>query len=125
LIYLERSLVSSDMEWISLDTGEVSEHGSLGLHMSEAARVKDAKEFRVHLAAVSPGGLLGRHPARLWQLFTVVSGSGWVSGDDGVQHEIHIGESVRWSPDESHESGSDDGMLVLIVQADVPPPSGG
>jgi hypothetical protein len=65
------------MEWISLDTGEVSEHGSLGLHMSEAARVKDAKEFRVHLAAVSPGGLLGRHPARLWQLFTVVSGSGW------------------------------------------------
>jgi quercetin dioxygenase-like cupin family protein len=112
------------MEWISLDAGDISEHASLGLHMTEIARVQRADEFRVHIADVSPGGLLGRHPARLWQLFTVISGNGWVSGDDGVRNEIRAGESVRWSPGESHESGSDDGMLVVIVQANVPPPSG-
>jgi quercetin dioxygenase-like cupin family protein len=112
------------MEWISLDAGEVSEHSSLGLYMSEAARIKGANEFRVHIASVSPGGLLGRHPARLWQLFHVISGSGWVSGDDGQRHGIQAGQSVRWSPGESHESGSDTGMLAAIVQADVPPPNG-
>jgi hypothetical protein len=112
------------MEWMSLNAGDVSEHGSLGLHMTEVARVKGADEFRVHIAYVSPGGLLGRHPTRLWQLFTVITGAGWVSGDDGIRHEIHSGEGVRWSPGESHESGTNDGMIVAIVQANVPPPNG-
>jgi hypothetical protein len=57
------------MEWLELDHGDVGEHGSHGVHMSEAARVRDADEFAVHLAEVAPGGSLGRHPARLWQLF--------------------------------------------------------
>jgi hypothetical protein len=112
------------MEWITLDAGEVSEHGSQGLYMTEIARVKGAEEFRVHIAAVSPGGVLGRHPTRLWQLFAVITGSGWVAGDDGIRHQIHSGEGVRWSPGERHESGTDDGMLALIVQSNVPPPSG-
>jgi quercetin dioxygenase-like cupin family protein len=112
------------MEWIILDAGEVSEHGSLGLHMTEVARVREADEFRVHIAEVSPGGVLGRHPARLWQLFTVLTGTGWVSGNDEVRHQINSGQSVRWSPGESHESGTESGMLVAIIQADVPPPSG-
>jgi hypothetical protein len=114
----------SAMEWISLDAGDVSEHGSLGLYMTEAARVRGADEFRVHIAQLSPGGLLGRHPARLWQFFAVITGTGWVSGDDGIRHEICSGQGVRWSPGESHESGSDDGMLAVIVQANVPPQSG-
>lgn len=112
------------MEWITLDAGEVSEHGSQGLYMTEVARVKGADEFRVHIADVSPGGLLGRHPTRLWQLFTVITGTGWVSGDDEIRHQIRSGEGVRWSPGESHESGSEVGMLVAIVQSNVPPSSG-
>jgi hypothetical protein len=92
--------------------------------MTEVARVNGADEFRVHIADVSLGGLLGRHPVRLWKLFNVITGTGWVSGDDGVRNEIHSGEGVRSSPGESHESGTNDGMIVAIVQSNVPSSSG-
>jgi quercetin dioxygenase-like cupin family protein len=113
------------VRWVDLDQGDVTEHGSRGLHMVEAARLAVAGEFRVHVAQVRPGGLLGRHPTRLWQLFRVVHGEGWVSGEDGQRHPLRAGQAVLWHPGEHHESGSDTGMTVVIVQADVPLPHGG
>ena len=67
---------------------------------------------------VEPGGLVGRHPAAAFQLFTVVSGSGWVSGGDGEREPIAAGQAVVWEPGEEHESGSDAGMTVLVVEAE-------
>ncbi len=112
------------MEWVELDHGDVSEYGSHGIHMCEAARLNDVDGFAVHLVSVAPGGTLGRHPTRLWQLFAVTSGSGWVSASDGVRQPIHAGQAVQWSPGEEHESGSDDGMSVVITQSSVPLPRG-
>jgi quercetin dioxygenase-like cupin family protein len=113
------------MEWVDLDHGGVTEYGSHGIHMSEAARLHNADEFRVHLATVAPGGTLGRHPTRLWQLFAVTSGSGWVTASDGARQPIRTGEAVLWSPGEEHESGSDEGMSVVITQSSVRLPRGG
>ena len=67
---------------------------------------------------LGPGGIVGRHPAGVTQLFVVVSGSGWVSGDDGEREQIQAGEAVVWEPGEEHESGSEDGMTVLVVEAE-------
>jgi quercetin dioxygenase-like cupin family protein len=67
---------------------------------------------------LGPGGVVGRHPAGVAQLFVVVRGSGWVSGDDGEREQIQAGEAVVWEPGEEHESGSDDGMRVLVVEAE-------
>jgi quercetin dioxygenase-like cupin family protein len=52
------------------------------------------------------------------QLFTVVGGSGWVSGADGEREPIRAGEAVLWQPGEEHESGSEEGMTVLVVEAE-------
>lgn len=93
--------------------------------MLEAARVTAAGELRAHVAQVAPGGLLGRHPTRLWQLFCVVSGSGWVAGQDEQQQPITTGQAVLWAPGESHESGSSTGMVAVIVQSSEPLPYGG
>jgi quercetin dioxygenase-like cupin family protein len=53
------------------------------------------------------------------QLFSVLRGSGWVSGADGERGGIAAGESVLWEPGEEHESGSEDGMTVLVVEAEL------
>ena len=62
-------------------------------------------------------GFIPRHPATGPQLFAVVEGTGWVSGDDKVRKDIAAGQAAYWEPGESHESGAGpDGMRVIIVE---------
>jgi quercetin dioxygenase-like cupin family protein len=100
----------------SVDLGgerEVTAPGSV------SARVKRlAPAAHVVVIEIAPGGVVGRHLAGASQLFTVVRGSGWVSGDDGKRASINAGEAVLWEPGEEHESGSDDGMTALVVEAE-------
>lgn len=105
------------MEWIELAQGEIDEHGSSGIFLIEAARFDTAGHVRTHVARVAPGGVLGRHPGRRWQLFCVATGAGWVSGEDLERWPIETGQAVMWAPGESHESGSDTGMVVVMVQS--------
>jgi quercetin dioxygenase-like cupin family protein len=67
---------------------------------------------------VGSGGIVGRHAAGPHQLFAVLSGSGWVSGRDGVREPVSGGDVVVWEPGEQHESGSDEGMSALVVEAE-------
>jgi quercetin dioxygenase-like cupin family protein len=67
---------------------------------------------------IEPGGVVGRHPAAVNQLFVVVGGSGWVSGDDGEREPIRAGEAVLWVAGEEHESGSEEGMAALVLESD-------
>ena len=67
---------------------------------------------------LAPGGVVGRHPAVAAQLFVVVSGTGWVSGSDRDRVPIRAGEAVAWEPGQEHESGSDEGMTALVVEAE-------
>ncbi|HEY3050667.1 MAG TPA: cupin domain-containing protein [Gaiellaceae bacterium] len=86
---------------------------------SVSARVRRlATGAHVVVIEIGPGGVVGRHPAGVRQLFTVVSGAGWVSGGDGERAPIAAGEAVVWDPEEEHESGSDTGMTAFVVEAD-------
>jgi quercetin dioxygenase-like cupin family protein len=76
--------------------------------------------FRVTLATFASGGSIGEHPAGVPQLFHVVSGRGWVSGAAGDRVRITAGEHVTWDAGENHASGSHNGMVAVIVQADDP-----
>jgi quercetin dioxygenase-like cupin family protein len=78
-----------------------------------------ATEAHAVVIEVGPGGVVGRHPAGVAQLFVVVSGSGWVSGADGERETIRSGEAVLWERGEEHESGSEEGMTVLAVEAET------
>ena len=86
---------------------------------SVSARVRRlAGDAHVVVIEVGPGGVVARHPAVGAQLFTVVRGSGWVSGGDGERESMEVGEAVLWDPGEEHESGSERGMTVLVVEAE-------
>jgi quercetin dioxygenase-like cupin family protein len=102
------------VRWVELEgEREVTAPGSV------SARVRRlAAEAHVVVIEVGPGGVVARHPAVVAQLFAVVRGSGWVSGGDGEREAIASGEVVLWEPGEEHESGSDEGMTVLVVEAE-------
>lgn len=88
--------------------------------MLRLARLASGAEVRVHIALCGPDSVLGRHPARMHQLFAVVNGSGWVADSTGMTAPISEGQAVLWSPGEIHESGSETGMIVAIVASATP-----
>jgi quercetin dioxygenase-like cupin family protein len=80
-----------------------------------------SSEFGTRLACfyIGAGGFIPRHPAAGGpQLFVVVEGIGWVSGDDGVKIPIKAGQAAFWEPGETHESGTDVGMRAIIVHSE-------
>jgi hypothetical protein len=77
-----------------------------------------ATEAHTVVIEIGAGGVVARHPAVVPQLFVVVRGSGWVSGADGTREPIRAGEAVLWEQGEEHESGSDEGMTALVVEAE-------
>lgn len=70
----------------------------------------------VSVIRLGPGGVLGRHPAVVDQLFCIIEGRGWVSGPDGARLAVGTGQAAYWRTGEEHESGSDDGMTALVVE---------
>lgn len=97
---------------------ELSGDREIDRYESTAARVRRlAAEAHVAVVEIRPGGAVGRHPAASRQLFAVARGSGWVAGGGGTRAPIEAGQAVLWEEGEDHESGSDDGMLAIVVEA--------
>ena len=67
---------------------------------------------------IGAGGVVGYHEADTAQLFLVVSGDGWATGADRVGHALSAGQGVFWEAGEWHESGSDTGMTVIVVEGE-------
>jgi GrpB-like predicted nucleotidyltransferase (UPF0157 family) len=76
----------------------------------------DGATGRIQIAYLPPGGRVGRHPVASDQLVAVVTGQGWVAGDDGVRREIAPGYAARFRPGEEHEVGTDAGLTAVIVE---------
>jgi quercetin dioxygenase-like cupin family protein len=102
---------------VDLELHEITDWSSKGVKMQELLR-RDDLACRTNIAYYDSESVLGRHAGTLWQLFMVIGGSGWVSGQDQVKRTCATGDVVVWAPGESHESGSDPGMTVVIVQSD-------
>ena len=100
---------------------QVDRFGTSGVTISPVAHITRCTIASVVLAEFGAGSVLGRHEARLWQLFTPVEGSGWVSGEDDERTPIERGWAALWSPGELHASGSETGMVACIVESDVRP----
>lgn len=73
----------------------------------------DAKVGCFH---IEPGGVVGYHEALGRQLFMCVSGEGWVTGTDRRRATIRPGMAAYWTEGEFHESGSESGMMAIVVE---------
>jgi quercetin dioxygenase-like cupin family protein len=74
--------------------------------------------FQAAIFRVAPGGRIARHPATYPQILAVLDGSGAVSGRDGVEEPIGVGEAVFWHVGEEHETSSAAGLTALIVEGE-------
>lgn len=74
-----------------------------------------ARTVVMHLPA---DGLVGTHDAAVHQLFCVVAGEGWVAGADDVRHPIGPFQAAEWAAGERHTSGTDTGMVAVVVEGD-------
>ena len=109
------------MQRFALTARSITQYGSRGLTSTRTALREVSDGFGVSVSSYSPGGVAGRHPAALWQVFAVVLGSGWVSDSAGERQSIAAGQAVVWEPGELHESGSDQGMTAVITESVEPP----
>ena len=75
-----------------------------------------ANNVRVQVAHLGPGGRIGRHAAIAGQVFCVVAGSGWVSGDDDERVAIAAGLAAYWRKGENHAAGSETGLTAVVVE---------
>lgn len=85
--------------------------------LSSYLKVAALENTSIGIMYVEPDGVIGHHEAPSKQLFLVIEGEGWVTGDDEVRKPIKKGQAAFWETGEWHASGSDGGMTVLIIQS--------
>lgn len=90
-------------------------YGSAAVRFAGVARAEHVSVGVMHVAA---GGVVGRHPTAAGQIVLVSAGSGWVSGGDRERSDVAIGDAVFWPAGTEHESGSDTGMTLIVVESD-------
>jgi len=75
----------------------------------------------VHLTwiRIDAGGVLGNHQAVTNQLFIVVSGDGWIQVQGSSRVNVTAGQGAFWQAGEWHESGTDSGLMALVVESDA------
>jgi hypothetical protein len=74
--------------------------------------------IQIGCISVGQDGIVGLHEATISQLFLVVQGEGWVSGKESTRYNIDSGYAAFWERGEIHESGSEEGMLVIVIESE-------
>ena len=83
------------------------------------SRLFHSSELHVGCMRLEPGGIIGMHPASTPQLLAVVEGNGWIRGEDGVKTPISAGGGVYWAEGEMHETGTDSGLVAIVIETRV------
>ncbi|PAZ10476.1 hypothetical protein CLM62_40650 [Streptomyces sp. SA15] len=111
------------MKILNIDTivgSEMTAYGSSGVRRVRVHGGSGPASVNImHLAA---GGRLGRHVAPVPQTLIVTEGQGWASGSDGQPKALARGQAACWGAGEEHETWTETGMTVLIIEAQSPPP---
>ena len=109
------------MEAFSLDAvnrHSVSQFESRRFSIAALARAKRGATF-IQIARLESKGIIGRHTARTSQLFIVVAGTGWARGEGTRVKKIAAGEAVFWEAGESHEVGTTNGLIAIVIEGDT------
>jgi len=95
----------------------IDAYGSLGFVISRLVRVFD--ETDIKCAYLDSNAVIGYHQTTKDQLFVVVQGDGWVRGDTLESRcAIKAGQAAFWEEGEWHESGTETGMVVILIEGD-------
>ncbi len=80
--------------------------------------IQHNKPVHIGCMFIGPEGIVGLHKATINQLFLVLNGQGWVTGKEGIRFNIQSGKAAYWESGEIHESGSELGMTVIVIEGE-------
>jgi quercetin dioxygenase-like cupin family protein len=100
------------------DGRPITHFGSERLTITGIVRVAGG-DVQVGCMHLEPGGRVGAHQATTRQLFLVVRGEGWVRGPEPEHTAITADQAAFWETGEEHESGSETGMVALVIEGDT------
>jgi hypothetical protein len=80
-------------------------------------------DVQIGCMRIGPQGIVGYHQAVGRQLFLVVDGSGWVRDETSERIPMSAGVAAYWTDGEWHESGSESGMTVLVLEGETLDPA--
>ncbi|TLS51125.1 cupin [Paenibacillus antri] len=92
-------------------------HAFNSLQASITPIIRSEQSFQVGCIHLGEEGVIGYHQATTPQLFLVIQGEGFVTGEDRIQVPIKSGQAAFWTEGEWHESGSKTGMTVVIIES--------
>ncbi len=79
---------------------------------------EEDSRVRVQVMHLGPGGVIGRHPTTVLQMFAVVKGDGEVSGSDGKRRVIGPGYAALWDAGEEHDASSAGGLTAICIEGE-------
>lgn len=88
------------------------------VHATISRIVRTPDSVHIGCMHLDAGGVVGYHPAVVAQLFLVVSGDGWVRGENDERVPISAGQAAFWIAGEGHESGTQSGMVALVIEGE-------
>jgi quercetin dioxygenase-like cupin family protein len=95
----------------------INAYGSSAFVISKLVRVSN--ETDIKCAYLKPNGVIGCHQTTKDQLFVVVQGEGWVRGESPESRRpIQTGQAAFWDEGEWHESGTETGMVVILIEGE-------
>ena len=99
----------------------ISAFGSVNVVITPIQRAPG--QVQIGCFHIGPQGRIGYHQAVGPQLFLVVHGSGWVRDASDERTPISAGTAAFWGDGEWHESGSDSGMTVIVIEGETLDPT--
>jgi quercetin dioxygenase-like cupin family protein len=101
------------------DVGKtIGAYDSTNLIMSRIVTSEDTGSFHIGCMHLGANGNIGYHQATTNQLFLVVQGEGWVRSGNHHKMNIKAGQAVFWISGEWHESGTESGMMAIVIESD-------
>jgi quercetin dioxygenase-like cupin family protein len=94
----------------------ISDFGSVNVMITPIQRAPG--QVQIGCFHIGPQGRVGYHQAVGPQVFLVMQGSGWVRDESSEHIPISAGMAAFWSDGEWHESGSESGMTVIVIEGD-------
>jgi hypothetical protein len=80
--------------------------------------LKTNGQTQVSTLNLEPEGIIGMHKAVTDQLFLIFKGNGWIRNETSERIDLKEGMGVLWEKGELHESGTDSGMLALVIEGE-------
>lgn len=93
---------------------ELEQFGSVKAIISRILHLED--EVVISSVYIQPQRKIGYPQAVTPELFLLVQGEGWVRGENDEKLDVQEGHAIFWEQGEWHETGSEKGMIAVIIE---------